>query len=179
MSPQQTKGILQQIIDNQDKLDKRVILEHDLFNDYNEVSLASNFDVNRESSIKFGYSIIKSTLGYIRTVGAKWWKKNLAPITDEDHTLLRENLMNGEYNNEVEKLSNVTMKNLAIIQELVELEQAIDEGKTREEIYDEYIDVIHFVVSLGLEIGIKSEQQILELYEKKNKINHKRINESY
>ena len=179
MSQQQSKGIWQQIINNQDKLDKRVILEHDLFDEKNNVSLVANFDINRKESIKFGYSSIKSTVKFIRSVGAKWWKKNLAPITNEENDEIRNDLIDGVYNVEVEGLSNISMKNLAIIQEVLELEQAIEEGKSKEEVYYEYIDVIHFVVSLGLEIGIKSEEQIRELYEKKNQINHTRLNEHY
>lgn len=178
MSNQQ-KGVWQKIIDNQDKLDKRVILEHDLFNKNNNVDLTANFDNNRMDSLRFAYTVLQSTVKYVRLVGAKWWKKNLAPITDEQFEDHKEVFTSGVLNGDVETLSNISMKNLAIIQELIELEQAVEQDKSKEEIYDEYIDVIHFVVSLGLELGIKSEEQIQQLYEAKNNINHQRLNESY
>lgn len=179
MSHIKVKGIMQEIMDQQYKLDMRVIKEHDLYDNDNYVDLTVNFGDNRKDSLRFAYMVLKSTVKYVRTVGAKWWKKDIRPLTDGQFAQYKDDFASGVYNEDADNISNISMKNLAIIQELIELEQAVEENRPEQDIHDEYIDIIHFVVSLGLELGIDSEEKIRELYEKKNQINHQRINESY
>jgi NTP pyrophosphatase (non-canonical NTP hydrolase) len=172
------KGIFQEIQDQQALLDKRIIKDHDLFDDEDNVNLMANFDENRIDSLLTGYLYLRTAVKAMRQVGAKWWKKQ-EPMTDEQYAKFTADLLGGEFLETDILLSNVSMKIIAIVQELVELEDAILEGKPKEDIHDEFIDVIHFVVSLGLDIGINSEEQIKILYDKKNRTNHQRQDESY
>jgi len=178
IKPQIPKGVFGKIIDQQKNLDRRIIRDHDLFDENNNVDLTANFDELRNELLKFGYAV-QNTIGkYTRTVGAKWWK-NLEPMTQGQYNQYRDDFQKGTYLEEDIELSNISMKNIAIIQELLELEEAVKEGKTKDEIHDEFIDIIHFVVSLGIDLGIDSEQRIQHLYEKKNRLNHQRQDEHY
>lgn len=170
------KDILQEIMDEQKKLDRTVIKQFDLFNENNEVDLTANFDEFRKEKLLQIYSYIRGTTNVIRHVGAKWWK-NQQPLTEEQFSKTMDQLANDTA--ELAPLSNISMKNMAIFQELIELEDAIKEGKPKDEIYDEYVDIIHFVVSLGLELGINSAETIKEYYLKKNNVNHHRIQSNY
>lgn len=174
----QEKGILGQIIEQQSKLDKRVLRERDLFNDSNEVDLTANFSTSRKKALTFSYISLRAIIKHVRKVGAKWWK-NLDNLTEEDIIRLQDELVNGIGIDDDFELSNLSMKNIAIIQELIELEDAVKEGKQLDDIHDEFIDVLHFVVSEGIDLGISSEEMVKKLYERKNKINHQRIDNNY
>jgi NTP pyrophosphatase (non-canonical NTP hydrolase) len=172
------KGIFQEILDQQELLDKRIIKEHDLFDDNNNINLMANFDENRLDSLLTAYLYMRTAVKAMRNVGAKWWKKQES-MTDEQYVKFTADLLGGEFLETDTPLSNISMKIIAITQELIELEDAIIEGKPKEDMQDEFIDVIHFVVSLGLDIGINSEEKVKILYDKKNRTNHQRQDESY
>lgn len=170
------KDILQEIMDEQKKLDRNIIKTHDLFNNNNEIDLTANFDELRRETLGGLYLYIRTLNHAMRMTGPKWWK-NQPQLTDENTAeiitgLLKENV-------ELIDITNISMKNIAIMQELFELEDAVREGKSKTIIYDEYIDIIHFVISLGLELGINSAETIREYYLKKNNVNHHRIQSNY
>lgn len=176
MSELNKKDVMQEIMDEQSKLDRNIIKQHDLFNESNEVDLTANFGHYRKEGLSTAYSFLKSVVRVMRKMGAKWWKQQ-EPITEQqlDKSLL-------EFFNEHPELdivSNISMKNIAIIQELIELEDAVKEGKPKEEIHDEFVDVLHFVVSLGLDLGINSSEKLRQLYLKKNHVNHQRQQSNY
>jgi dimeric dUTPase (all-alpha-NTP-PPase superfamily) len=172
------KGVFQEILDQQSELDKRIVKEHDLFDDNNSVDLMAKFDENRIASIITTYLYMRTAMKALRVIGVKWWK-NQEPMTDEQHDQFMSDLTHGKFLDADIEISNVSLKIIAIGQELIELEDAINQGEPTDKIHDEFIDIIHFVVSLGLDIGINSEEQIKMLYDKKSLINHKRQDESY
>jgi dimeric dUTPase (all-alpha-NTP-PPase superfamily) len=174
MSHPDNKDILQEIMNEQKKLDRNIIKTHDLFNNNNEVDLTANFDELRKEKLLQIYSYIRGTTNVVRHIGAKWWK-NQQPLTEEHFAETMDQLANDTA--ELAPLTNISMKNMAVFQELIELEDAIKDGKTKDEIYDEYVDIIHFVISLGL--GINSAETIKEYYLKKNNVNHNRIQSNY
>lgn len=167
---------MQEIMNEQKKLDRNIIKQHDLFNESNEVDLTANFDERRRDTLGITYSYIQSITALMRKVGAKWWKIQ-QPITEEQSSDLLEELVNDRPT--INDLSNISMKNIAIIQELIELEDAVKEGKPKEDIHDEFVDIIHFVVSLGLDLGIDSAEKLRQLYLKKNNVNHQRQQSNY
>jgi dimeric dUTPase (all-alpha-NTP-PPase superfamily) len=170
------KDIMQEIMDEQKKLDRNIIKQHDLFNASNEVDLKANFDEERNRTLWILYATIRSSVGFARKVGAKWWKQQ-APVTDNQ---LDEIFKDSETSNfEEGEFNNISLKNLAIIQELMELEEAVKQGKPKDEIHDEFVDIIHFVVSLGLDLGIDSAEKLRQLYLKKNHVNHQRQQSNY
>ncbi len=172
------KDTMQEIMDEQKKLDRNIIKQHDLFNESNEVDLTVNFDEQRKEQLHAAYKYLKSIVFTIREVGAKWWK-NQSPMTEEQSDLFIQrmrDIINSDWDMQ---LSNISMKNIAIIQELIELEDAVNENKSKDEIHDEFVDILHFVVSLGLDLGINSADKLKELYLRKNAINHTRQQSNY
>ncbi len=174
--PNNNKDIMQEIMDEQKKLDRNIIKTHDLFNNNNEVDLTANFDELRKEKLLQIYSYIRGTTNVVRHIGAKWWK-NQQPLTEQHFVETMDRLVDDTA--ELAPLTNISLKNMAIFQELIELEDAIKEGKTKDEIYDEYVDIIHFVISLGLELGINSAETIREYYLKKSHVNHQRQQSNY
>ena len=51
-------------------------------------------------------------------------------------------------------------------------------AESRERIIDEYVDILHFWLSVGLSLGFDAEQ-VEEAYKKKNAVNFKRQEEGY
>lgn len=172
------KGILQEIIDEQRKLDRAVLKDRDLFDSQNQSDLMANFDDKRKEELLISYIHLRTAVKMIRNVGAKWWK-NQEPINEEQHAIFFNDIQNGKFFDSDITVSNISMKIMAIIQELIELEDAINEGKDFRDIQEEYIDVIHFVISLGLDLGLSSEKTIRDVYRAKNTINHKRVQSNY
>jgi len=52
-------------------------------------------------------------------------------------------------------------------------------GPNEEKLKEEYIDVLHFVLSLGNEIFYSNHNEIIKKYIEKNVINHQRQQEGY
>jgi dimeric dUTPase (all-alpha-NTP-PPase superfamily) len=172
------KGIMQEVMDAQRNLDRTILRDHDLFNLQNQPDLMVNFDDNRKQALLVSYIHLRTAVKAIRKVGAKWWK-NQNPMDEAELKMFINDLTNGEFFDVDIEVSNISMKIMAIVQELIELEDAIKENKPAPDIHDEFVDIIHFVVSLGLDLGINSEQQLKELYLKKNKTNHLRQESNY
>jgi NTP pyrophosphatase (non-canonical NTP hydrolase) len=166
-------GILQTILDNQDRLDNRVVNDFQLRDRNGNKNLTFNFDPIRYQTILQLYVNIKVLMVSMKKTNFKWWK-NLDPITKEEMTQLLSAEAIGIYNPDL-RLSNVAMKVIAIIDEALEIEDAVNQEESQERLEDEFADLLHFVASLGLEIGISTEQQIEALYNKKNKVNHDRV----
>lgn len=172
------KGILQDIIDEQRKLDRAVMKDRDLFNSQNQVDLTINFDENRRQALLMSYVHLRTAVKMIRMVGAKWWK-NQKQMTEGDLDVFLSDVKNGRFFDTHTDIDNISMKIIAIIQELIELEDAINEGKGFRDVQEEYIDIIHFVVSLGLDLGLSSENTIKDIYSAKNAVNHQRVQSNY
>ena len=165
-------GILQKILDNQNRLDNRVVDDFHLRDRNGNKELAINFDSIRYQTILQLYINIKVLMISMKKANFKWWKV-LNELTKEDMIAMLSTEAIGNFDPNT-KLSNISMKNIAIIDEALEIEDAVNSNESQERIEDEFADLLHFVVSLGLELGITTEQQIENLYEIKNKENHVR-----
>lgn len=172
------KDILQEIMDEQRKLDRMILKERDLFNLQNQPDLTVNFDENRKQALLISYVHLRTAVKMMRTVGAKWWK-NQPQMTDDVYSGFVQDTNGGKFFDIDTDISNISMKIMAIVQELIELEDAISDGKTIDDIQEEFIDVIHFVVSLGLDLGISTQQKVSELYSAKHRINTQRQQSNY
>ena len=155
-----------------------ILKDRDLFNSENQPDLMTNFDDKRKEELLISYIHLRTAVKMIRSVGAKWWK-NQEQVNEEQHAMFFDDIQNGKFFDSDIIVSNTSMKIMAIVQELIELEDAINEGKDFRDIQEEFIDVIHFVVSLGLDLGLSSEKTIRDIYRAKNAINHKRVQSNY
>lgn len=165
-------GILQKILDNQNRLDNRVVDDFQLRDRNGNKDLSINFDGIRYQTILQLYINIKVLMISMKKTNFKWWKV-LDKLTREEMITMLSTEAIGNFDPNT-KLSNLSLKNIAIMDEVLEIEDAVNSGEPRERIEDEFADLFHFVVSLGLELGITTEQQIENLYEIKNKVNHVR-----
>ena len=100
----------------------------------------------------------------------------MQPFTQED--VLKYNEYISSETQELE-LTNVELINIAIMDELREIADAVRQGEPRDKIVEEYIDAFHFMIQLGLQLGITTEQEINDAYIKKNEINHVRQSNNY
>lgn len=178
MSDNNEKGILQDIIDEQRKLDRIVLKDRDLFDSQNRPDLMANFDDRRKEELLISYIHLRTAVRMIRGVGAKWWK-NQEHVGEEQHTRFMNDTGNGKFFDTDVEISNTSMKIMAIVQELMELEDAVREGKDFSDVQEEYIDVIHFVISLGLDLGLSKEKTIRDIYSAKNRVNIQRQQSNY
>jgi len=170
------KGILQNIIDRQRGLQNNIVHTHNLINnDTNKPDLTLAFDTHRLSLLSINYSAISKLLGAMKLASFKWWK-NMQPFTQED--VLKYNEYISSETQELE-LTNVELINIAIMDELREIADAVRQGEPRDKIVEEYIDAFHFMIQLGLQLGITTEQEINDAYIKKNEINHVRQSNNY
>lgn len=165
-------SILQKIIDKQRTLDERVVNDFQLRDRNGNKDLAFNFDAIRYQTILQLYINIKVLMISMKKTNFKWWK-NLEPLSREEMIKMLSTEAIGEFDPNT-RLSNHAMKIIAIIDEAIEIEDAVNSKESTERIEDEFADLMHFVISLGLELGITTEQQIENLYDIKNKTNHVR-----
>lgn len=167
-------GILQTILDHQSKFDNEVIDNNNLKRKDGSSDLSINYDEIRYQLILQSFTKMRLLMKLMKKTGYKWWKGAQQKLTKEDIQAMLEAETSGDSYNPQARLSNISLRGIAIIDETMEVVEAFEDRESKERLHDEFADLVHFVVSLGLELGINSEDQIKSLYEKKLKVNYDR-----